>query len=88
MLLFFSVMRQLFLPTLRCRSHHCTTALNPCPLHASLVHIEYPIGSHAEPAMLVSFCWRSAPGRVKVIAKVNIATDWQVFVLKLDVEAS
>ena len=44
-------------------------------LHASLVHIECPVGSRAEPATWSVICWPSAAGRVATIAKTKIADD-------------
>ena len=39
------------------------------------MHIEYPIGSRAEPATWSVICWRSAAGRVATSAKAKIAID-------------
>ena len=49
---------------------HCRTEY--LSLHASPVHIERLMSSRRTSHM-VSFCWRSAAGRVKSIAKANIA---------------
>ena len=50
---------------------HCR--IESLSIHASLVHIESPMGSHAEPPTRPAPAGRSAPGRVKIIAKANIA---------------
>ena len=37
------------------------------------MHIESPVGSHAEPGTRPNSRRRSAPGRVNIIAKTNVA---------------
>ena len=50
---------------------HCS--IESLCLHKSTVHIECPLGSHAEPANCRKSGWRCAPGLVKTIARTKIA---------------